>query len=199
MRFFRIAGTVLNMRTGATPAGESLACWTAAPPANEAHGGCAPPRNFARVLLGDAGAAERPRMERGEHALVADRVREVAARPRLVCDPVHLAVRLGVAVVDRAPIGVGGEVADERSIFYRWHPSPRVRGVRVAHGLAHAVLASWRWEHGEADAWCVTAHLLWPAELARRVQSVAAALRVQPHAPRWLLEAQTKAVLEGQR
>jgi len=143
-----------------------------------------------RLLRGNDATLEPPRMERGEHRLVAARVRELAARPRLVCDPTHYAVRLGYALVDRAPAGVGGEVTDGSVILYRWHRSARVRGLRVAHGLAHGVLVDWRWPHNEADAWHVAAELLWPAEMSRSVRNAATAARLQPHAPRWVLEAQ---------
>ena len=136
-------------------------------------------------------------MERGEHQLVAAHVRELAARPRLVCDPTHYAVRLGYALVDRAPAGVGGEVTDGSVILYRWHRSARVRGLRVAHGLAHGVLVDWRWHHNEADAWHVAAELLWPAEMSRSVRNTSTAARLQPHAPRWILEAQILRALKA--
>lgn len=153
-------------------------------------------RTLIRLISGAATDLEPPRLEAAEHRLVAARVRELAARPRLVCDPVHYAVRLGFAVVDRAPSGVGGEVTDGEVILYRWHQSPRVRGVRVAHGLAHAVLVMWRWPHTEADAWLLAAELLWPSELSRTVHCAATGARLQPHAPAWLIEAQILRLLE---
>lgn len=140
---------------------------------------------------------EHPQLELDEHRLVATWVRDLAARPRLACDPVHYAVRLGFVVLDRVPQGVGGESTDGTTILYRWHESPRIRGLRVAHGLAHAVLVMGRWSHTEADAWLVAAELLWPTEMARRVGCPTAGARLQPHAPRWLIEAQTIRVLRA--
>lgn len=168
-------------------------------PSNDTTGApCAAPsrRGLVSLLQGvPPEGLERPRLELDEHRLVATWVRDLAARPRLVCDPLHYAVRLGFVVLDRVPQGVGGETTDGTTILYRWHESPRIRGLRVAHGLAHAVLVMGRWAHCEADAWIVAAELLWPTEMARRVGCPATGARLQPHAPRWLIEAQTIRVL----
>lgn len=114
-------------------------------------------------------------------------MRELARRPRLLSDPVHYAIRLGYNVLDRAD-GPDADVIGT-TIFYRWHPDPRVRGLRVAWALAQALLRMWGYPHNDADVCRTVGALLLPQVLAARLRTLDVALRLQPHAPDWLLAA----------
>lgn len=114
-----------------------------------------------------------------------------AKRPVRCPDPVHIAVAHRVDVLDRVPLGAGAECCDGTCIWFHWHPSQRTRGTRVLHGLGHCgfILAGWQ-RHTEVDAWNLQAELALQLEIAERVRTLAAALRLQRHADPWLLRAQ---------
>lgn len=116
-----------------------------------------------------------------------------AKRPVRCPDPIHIAVALDIDVIDRAPHGGGAECCDGGRIWYRWHPSARVRGSRVFHGLGHCgfEVAGWS-KHTEADAWHLDAELALQTEIADELRTLAEARRIQPHASEWLLRAQMR-------
>lgn len=130
-------------------------------------------------------ATQPTHLEDHEVESVAQRVRELAQRPRLLSDPAHYAVRLGFVVVDH--LDGDDALATEKVLHYRWDPDPRVRGARIAWALAAALLSLWGWTFSDADVWRVAAALLWPRTMNARVATLDAALRLQPCAPAWLL------------
>lgn len=138
-----------------------------------------------RGLYSDAGV-EPPLLGAGEWVQIARRARDEAQRPRLIVPPVHLAVALGIPLTNHVPTGAR-EVTDGRRIWFRRHADPRVEGPPIFHGIAHVIAARWGYEHREADAWGIALELVWPMELALRAPSIAAAVRLQPHAPTWML------------
>lgn len=84
-----------------------------------------------------------------------------AGRPDFA-DPRHIAVMLGFKILPRAPRGMCGEGSAAGVIAYQWDADSRVRGLRAAHGLAHAILTEEIGEHSDADAWLLTAMLVVP-------------------------------------
>lgn len=121
----------------------------------------------------------------GDRVLVARRALAVA--DLWPCpDPRHLAAELGFRVCACNPRGCGGETTDGCTIFYRWCPDRRERGLLLAHGLSHAVLMREGWRHSEADAWWLTGDLVLAGAL--RSLSVDDAAR-QAHAPDWFVRA----------
>lgn len=140
------------------------------------------------ILAGRYGAAETapPTLELAEIDSLARRALYYAQRPDFA-DPRHIAVALGLRLLPRAPRGLCGEGTALGIIAYRWDADPSVRGLRVAHGVAHAVLAEERGEHGDADAWLLTAAIVvppWATEIVLLRPEIATA-----HAPRWLIDA----------
>lgn len=139
---------------------------------------------------------EPPRHDRAVWRGIAEQVREKTKRPKLLTSPEHHARRLLIEVLDRLPTGIEGECCSVTRIYFAPHEDQRIEGLRIAHGLAHVVLARWEWEHSEADAWHVTAEILFPSFLAARIHSPYVAARLQPWAPTWFLEAYLAGVLE---
>lgn len=102
----------------------------------------------------------------GDRAVVAERA---LARTGFAFgdDPRRLVLDLGLMVLPGSTAGCGGEATDGVRIAVRWSPDRRVRGLRVFHGIAHALLVRERWEHSHADAWLVTMDLAVPRAVAR--------------------------------
>jgi hypothetical protein len=144
-------------------------------------------RYVEHILAGryDRAGIERPRLEPGDHELLGTLVHDRARRPRLFPDPRHLAVALGFRIVPRAPRGLCGEGTAHGIIAYRWHADPRVRGLLILHGIAHAVLDREIGRTNDADAWAVTATVAVCSRalpIARENPSAAAV-----HVPEWMV------------
>ncbi len=69
---------------------------------------------------------------------------------------------IGSRLLPRAPQGLCGEGTTAGVIAYDWSAEPKLRGLLVAHGLAHRILRRQPEETNEADAWWLTIHLLFP-------------------------------------
>lgn len=134
-----------------------------------------------------------PLMYPGDRIQVARRALE-AAELWPCADPRHLAVESGFKVCACRVRDCGGETTDGETIFYRWHPDRRVRGLLLAHGLAHALLIREGWEHSEADAWWLTADLVMAGALA--VMDLEQVVR-EAHAPEWFVRAFAAVCLAG--
>lgn len=130
---------------------------------------------------------ESPRLEPAEIESLAYRAQIHAARPDLFPDPRHTAIALGFKLLPRAPRGLCGEGTAFGVIAFRWDPDPQVRGLRVLHGLAHAILCEETSGSNDADAWMLTGALAVP----RTVVDVTFADpdRAAAHVPRWFVEA----------
>lgn len=147
------------------------------------------------ILAGryDEAEVDPPRYPQRDVVNLARWLIDEGKRPVRCPDPVHIAVALGLDVLDRVPLGAGGECCDGARIWYRWHPSARVRGSRVLHGLGHCGFAVAGWtRHTEADAWHLNAELALQTEIADELRTLAEARRIQPHASDWLLRAQMR-------
>ncbi|MDO9016648.1 MAG: hypothetical protein Q8S73_43120 [Deltaproteobacteria bacterium] len=147
------------------------------------------------ILAGryDEAEVDPPRYRQRDIVNLARWLIDEAKRPVRCPDPVHIAVALGLDVIDRVPLGAGGECCDGSRIWYRWHPSARVRGTHVFHGLGHCgfTVAGWM-RHTEADAWHLDAELALQTDIAEELRTLAEARRIQPHASDWLLRAQMR-------
>lgn len=82
-------------------------------------------------------------------------------------DPRALAAALGLRVTPGRPRGCGGEATDGTGAAYVWCADRQERGLRVLHGLAHALLVRDRWDHSHADAWLLTCELAVPHDVCR--------------------------------
>lgn len=145
------------------------------------------------ILVGryEEAGVEAPVIPPGEVIQIARRAYERAARPVPCPDPIHVARRHGVDVIDRVPQGAGNECCDADCIRYRWDRSRRVRGVRVLHGLAHCLCEREGYrDHTEADAVILCAELALPTEYVRQCATLDDALTLARHVERWLLRAQ---------
>lgn len=132
----------------------------------------------------DQAGLEAPRMYPYDRVHLARRALD-ATGFELGEDPRLLAVRLGIRTAGVAPRGCGAESSTSDTVAYVWSPDRRERGLRIFHGLAHALLLRERWEHSHADAWLVTCELVAPAaELGRDDDEL---VRLA-HAPEWLVE-----------
>lgn len=145
------------------------------------------------ILVGryDEACVEAPIIAAGDVVTLVREALDRAARPVICPDPVHVARKHRIDVLDRMPQGGGNECCDGDCIHYRWDRYRRVRGTRVMHGLAHClcVLAGYH-DHTEADAVIVCAELALPSEHLAVVRTLDQALALSRHAERWLLRAQ---------
>lgn len=74
--------------------------------------------------------------------------------------PLDVARGLGIAVLRTLVRDCGGECTDGLRILYRWHADRDTRRLRMAHGLAHALLVREAWDHSETDALLLTLDFL---------------------------------------
>jgi len=143
------------------------------------------------ILVGryDEAGVEAPIIPAGDVVQLVRAAYDRAARPVACPDPIHVARRHDIDVIDRVPQGAGNECCD--CIRFRWDRSRRVRGGRVLHGLARCLCdrAGFH-DHTEADAVIVCAELALPTEYLRRCPTIDDALALSRHAERWLLRAQ---------
>lgn len=109
-----------------------------------------------------------------------------ARRPEWHSSPRVMAHELGYKTIPRAPPGLCGEGTRPGLIGYEWDADPRVRGLRVGHGLAHRVLDRASGDSNDADAWIVTGGILVPRWVVRCHDPASIAARA--HAPAWFVE-----------
>lgn len=126
--------------------------------------------------------------------LAADRARDKAGRPRLIIPPTHFTTALKIPTSNKVPEGAR-EVTDGQRIWFHRCDDPREEGAEIYHGAAHVLFVREGTTHNEVDAWGLAAEIAYPSPLALQVQDIAKAMRLQPHAPRWMLEAQIRLVL----
>lgn len=105
---------------------------------------------------------------------LARRARDYSMAPGRDPDPRWIAVALGFRLLPRAPRGMCGEGFARGVIAFRPDVDASMQGLRVFHGLAHAILWDEADDNNEADAWILSA-LLPPHPSA--------------HAPSWLTAA----------
>ena len=112
-----------------------------------------------RAIGWERASVEPPRLWPDERRTIARCARNAAPLP-VVTGPKQLARALGIAVhCVPVPGGCGGEISDAHRVVYAWHPDPSERRLRVAHGLAHALLRRGAWDHTETDALLLTLDL----------------------------------------
>jgi hypothetical protein len=116
-------------------------------------------RYVTKILRGEDEC--RPLWARDALESLARRSLARAGRPAFA-DPRHLAIALDFELLPRAPPGLCGEGMARGLIAYAWSPDPREVGLRVGHGLAHALLQQQFDASNDADAWVLTAMLLLP-------------------------------------
>jgi hypothetical protein len=146
-------------------------------------------RYVQHILAGDYDRAELepPRFGYRDLHHLARCAIEKAGRPRPFADPRHYVAALGLRLLPRAPRGLCGEGSALDVVAFRWDPDPQVRGPRVMHGLAHAILRTETGASNDADAWTLTGQLFvldTQIGLARARPDLACA-----HAPLWLVAA----------
>lgn len=145
------------------------------------------------ILVGryDEAGVEAPIISPGDVIQIVRAAYNRAARPVECPDPIHVARKHEIDVIDRVTQGAGNECCDTDCIRFRWDRSRRVRGSRVMHGLAHCLCdrAGFR-DHEEADAVIVCAELALPTEYLHRCPTLEDAMKLSRHAERWLLRAQ---------
>lgn len=145
------------------------------------------------ILVGryDEAGVEPPIIPAGDVVQIVRGAYDRAGRPVVCPDPIHVARKHKIDVIDRVPQGAGNECCDGDCIRFRWDRYRRVRGGRVMHGLAHCLcnLAGFP-DHEEADAVIVCAELALPTEYLHRVATIEDAMSLSRHAERWLLRAQ---------
>lgn len=139
------------------------------------------------ILRGDYCAArvEPPRFSLADLGELARAALLKAARPRPFPDPRHVAVALKLKLISRAPRGLCGEGTALGRVAFRWDPDPQVLGMRVMHGVAHAILDGDSGPSSDSDAWQLTGLLFVPEHrvaLARERLDLATV-----HAPPWLV------------
>lgn len=105
--------------------------------------------------------AEPPHLTTGDRTQIARRAREgalvaIGHDPR---GPAEIARALGIRIHRLAVPGCGGECSDRDRIIYTPTHDPSLRRLRIAHGLAHALLMRESWEHSETDAILLTLDL----------------------------------------
>jgi hypothetical protein len=149
------------------------------------------------VYRGEYAAAgvEPPRMGLGDRILMVAAIRDRAGRPRTFAPPLHLLVADGFEPYDDLPFGLGGEVTDGKTAFWRRHPSARVEGARISHAHCHCVCEREQRDVTEADVILATGELVFPTMVACAVESVDEAVALQPHGPAWLIELQWRTAL----
>ena len=147
------------------------------------------------ILAGryDEAEVDPPRYPQRDVVILGQRIIDGAKRPVRFPDPIHIARKYSIDVLDRVPLGAGVECCDGTCIWYRWHPSARTRGSRIFHGLAHCCfdLAGWS-KHTEADAVHLAAELAFQTEFVREARTLRRAMAKQPHADEWLIRAQMR-------
>lgn len=136
------------------------------------------------ILRGEGEPA--PMWDRDALESLARRSLARAGRPPFA-DPRHLAVALGFELLPRSPPGLCGEGTARGLIAYAWSADPREVGLRVGHGLAHALLHHQFDGSNDADAWVLTAFLLLPRSAVQTYPSDAVEARA--HAPVWFVRA----------
>lgn len=127
--------------------------------------------------------------------LVADRARDRMGRPRLIIPALHMTTKLKIPTSNKVPEG-SREVTDGQRIWFRRSADPRDEGGEIYHGIAHVLLVREGTTHNEVDACGLGAELAYPGALALAVQDLARAMRLQPNAPGWMLEAHIRAVVQ---
>lgn len=75
----------------------------------------------------------------------------------------------------------------DRTVNYSWAEDERERGLRIFHGLAHAMLLRARMPVTERHAWSLTKELVVPRAWIRAGSSAEDLSMVQRHAPPWFL------------
>jgi hypothetical protein len=101
-------------------------------------------------------------------------------------DPRWFAYSLGLRVGKSAHVPCGGEVTGFGVVVYQDTSDRQDRGLRVYHGIAHALLEREDWTHTEADAWLLTLELAIPPS-ALREHGIEHVRRVA-HAPAWAVD-----------
>jgi hypothetical protein len=141
------------------------------------------------VLAGryDRAGVPRPQLELADLEWLARQAHGYAGLPTIFPDPRHIAVAIGLRLLPRAPRGVCGEGVANGVIAFRPDPDGGTQGLRVFHGLAHAILLEERQVTGDGDAWALTALLIVPPRSAEHVRANMDAACA--HAPRWMVEA----------
>ncbi len=131
--------------------------------------------------------AIRPACTFAELSSLADRAHWYAAIGDPFPDPRVLAVALDYSLIPRAPRGLCGEGTALGRIAFRADHDRQVQGLRVLHGLAHAILHEEREANTDADAWVLTGLLAVPL----RFVSIALSdpQRAATHVPAWFVEA----------
>lgn len=115
-------------------------------------------------------------------------IRARADRPVTFPPPAHWARALGVRRYDTGPCCGLLACGAHDGIHYQDDPDPRVRGLRIAHGLVQVVAARWTWGITYADVIGITAELAWPSHL-RPPATDDEAIDANGHAPEWLIRA----------
>lgn len=163
-------------------------------------------RRIERVLAGRPDAADLPPSTLPLHELAwlaADALAQ-ADHPDELPDPRELVVALGHYVCEASPprsVGAelvmpmppavhDGPLGRGRVVLYRWHHDQRVRGLRVFHGLAHALLGD---RGNETDAVLLTCALAAPHTTLAQAGAAYVAVR-QAHAPEWVAVALDRAL-----
>lgn len=142
-------------------------------------------RYVTTILCGD-GNGGRPLWGCEALESLAKRALAQASRPTF-SDPRHLAVALGFELLPRAPSGLCGEATARGLIAYMWSADPREVGLRVAHGLAHALLGRQFEASNDADAWVLTAFLLVPRSAVHTLPP--SVVEQHARAPVWFVRA----------
>lgn len=139
---------------------------------------------YAGAILRGGDGAPRPLWSREALESLARRALATASRP-LFADPRHIAIALGLELLPRAPPGLCGEGTARGIVAYAWSADHRDVGVRVGHGIAHALLHRQFDPSTDADAWALTAMLLVPraAVQTHRVDELVRLAR----APEWIV------------
>lgn len=102
-------------------------------------------------------------------------------------DPRLLAALLGIRIVPARANFCGGELAGRDAIFLSYSSDRHLRGLRIFHGVAHALLLREGWEHSHADVWLLTGELVACAHVCTALELEE--LRRRAHAPAWFVEA----------
>lgn len=131
--------------------------------------------------------AIRPACQLAELSSLAERAHYYAAVDDPFPDPRVLAVALGFELIPRAPRGLCGEGTALGRIAFRADPNRQTQGLRVLHGLAHAILHEERETNTDADAWVLTGLLAVPLRFVSLALSEPE--RATTHVPSWFVDA----------
>lgn len=108
-------------------------------------------------------------------------LRSLAGDGLRMFDPPHEWAALAgfdIVIVDALPTEAERE---SMTVYYRWDPDPRERGLMQYLGLASAFLVSRRIPHAQGDVWRLTVDLAVPVEV--RGMPLDRVVRSQPHCP----------------